>query len=251
MVHTDRGAKLGGVILPSTVEWADVEPGSVLMGSDNRSVLFGGIGPKHEVVIQYPFRISTRPVPLEEADRMIESSDVEIASESEWELAHSRGLLLAGEGATEILADTAQDYWGKACDGRPHRARGQTPNLLRVWLKGIPAQRLQFPVQGSSPSKVRLVKRDFSGWAEEPPRLPSSRNSSRILKEEVVICLFFGVIPSFAWAYFNASDGYIREAWLNLVFGGVFVGTISRLFWRPRQPTWYVGSGMMSKKRVK
>ena len=98
--------------MPSTVEWADVEPGSVLMGSDNRSVLFGGIGPKHEVVIKYPFRISTRPVPLEEADRMIESSDVEIASESEWELAHSRGLLLAGEGATEILADTAQDYWG-------------------------------------------------------------------------------------------------------------------------------------------
>ena len=84
MVHSDRGDQLGGVILPSTVEWADVEPGSVLMGSDNRSVLFGGVGPKHEVVIKYPFRISIRPVPLIEAHRMMESSEVEIASESEW-----------------------------------------------------------------------------------------------------------------------------------------------------------------------
>ncbi len=239
------------MILSSSVDWADVEPGSVLMGSDNRSVLFGGVGPKHEVVIKYPFRISIRPVSLEEADRMIESSEVEIASESEWELAHSRGLLFAEEGSTEALADTAQDYWGKACDGRPHRGRGQTPDVLRVWLKGNPSRRLQFPGQGSSSSKVRLVIRDLSGWAEEPPRVPSSRNSSRILKEEVVICLLFGVIPSFVWAFFNASEGYIREAWLNLVFGGVFIGTLSQLFWRPRQPTWFVGSGMMSTNRVK
>ena len=251
MVHSDRGDQLGGVILPSTVEWADVEPGSVLMGSDNRSVLFGGVGPKHEVVIKYPFRISIRPVPLIEAHRMMESSEVEIASESEWELAHSRGLLIAGEGTTEALADKAQDYWGKACDGRPHSGKGQTPDVLRVWINGNPAQRLQFPGQGSSSLKLRLVKREFSGWEEEPPRLPPSRNSSRILKEEAIICLLFGVIPSFVWAYFNASEGYIREAWLNLVFGGVFVGTLSRLFWRPRQPTWFVGSGMMSTSRGK
>ena len=40
------------------IQWIDVEPGKVFIGSDNRSVLFGGIGPRHEVKIDYNFEIS-------------------------------------------------------------------------------------------------------------------------------------------------------------------------------------------------
>ena len=48
------------------IPWVSVEPGSVLVGSDDRSILFGGIGPRHEVNIDYSFRISERPLDFEE-----------------------------------------------------------------------------------------------------------------------------------------------------------------------------------------
>ena len=37
--------------MPNSIEWADVKPGMVVMGSADRSILFGGIGPRHEVSI--------------------------------------------------------------------------------------------------------------------------------------------------------------------------------------------------------
>ena len=35
------------------IEWISVSPGKVFIGSDNRSILFGGVGPRHEVKIDY------------------------------------------------------------------------------------------------------------------------------------------------------------------------------------------------------
>tara|TARA_Y100000588_G_C14253062_1_gene924284 strand:+ start:2009 stop:2731 length:723 start_codon:yes stop_codon:yes gene_type:complete len=233
------------------IQWADVDPGSVVMGSDDRSVLFGGMGPRHEVSIDYSFRISSTPVESEEATRLVLASEAEIASESEWELAHSRGLLYAKEGTAEELADLAKDYWGKACDGRPHEGEGPSPMILRRWGPGGPAPYVSFPGQGSVTQGTRLVIRDFQGWDKDPPRLPAKRDNSSIVAEEAAISLFVGVIPSFVWAYFNASDGYIRDGWLNLVFGGVFVGVFTMVFWRPRQPTWRIKSGRMSARRGK
>ncbi len=253
MVDTDRGDGFrGGVTLAEHgIQWADVKPGSVVMGSDDRSVLFGGIGPRHEVSIDYSFRISASPVESEEAARLIRDSEVEVASESEWELAHSRGLLFANEGTTEELADLAKDYWGKACDGRPHEGKGPSPMILRKWGPGRPSPYVSFPGQGPVSSGVRLVIRDSHSWDDSPPRIPAKRNNSRLLAEEVAISLSLGVIPSFVWAYINASDGYIRDGWLNLVIGGVFVGFLTMVFWRPRQPTWRIENGMMSPRRGK
>ena len=71
----------------------------------------------------------------------------------------------------------------------------------------------------------------------EPIPLPVRRDSRKIVIEEIVICTLFGIVPSFAWALFNASPGYIAEGWLNLVLGGVFLGLSTGIFWRPRTPT--------------
>ena len=113
--------------------WSVVKSGNVIMGSDRRSVIFGGMGPRHQVHIRYDFRISDRPIEEEEASRIISETSAEKASESEWELAYSRGLISGGDGEIEFLADTARDYWGKVCDGRPHFGRKGSPLISRQW----------------------------------------------------------------------------------------------------------------------
>ena len=91
------------------IPWVSVEPGSTMVGSDKRSILFGGIGPRHEVKIDYPFRISARPLDFEEVARIERNSGMEIASDSEWQLAYSRGLLSGVDGSSESLAASSQD----------------------------------------------------------------------------------------------------------------------------------------------
>jgi len=233
---------------PPPFIWAEVQPGSVTMGSDKRSIMFGGIGPRHEVSLGYSFRISVQPVEPTEADTLIESMSAEVASESEWELAYSRGLISGEDNSVEILADYAESYWGKQCDGRPLVKGKEAPRILRVWRSGTARTSLAFPgnMEGRfEGAKIRLVIRDSPTWPLNPPGLPIRRDSSRLLREEALISIVVGIIPSFAWAYYNASQTYISEGWLNLIFGGVFFGVFTGIFWRPRQPTWYHESGKM------
>ena len=63
------------------IDWVSIEPGSVLVGSDNRSILFGGIGPRHEVSIEYPFRISGKPFDPKEIASIEQNSDMERVSD--------------------------------------------------------------------------------------------------------------------------------------------------------------------------
>ena len=70
--------------------------------------------------------------------------------------------------------------------------------------------------------------------------LPKNRDISRLLIEEIVISLVFGILPSFIWAYFNASGNYIIEGWLNLTFGGIFIGFFTIIFWRPKTKTYKI-----------
>ena len=235
--------------MPGSIEWADVEPGMVVMGSANRSILFGGIGPRHEVSIGYRFKISRIPVPSSEAFMIIKSSEAEIASESEWELANSRGLLSAEIGCIEVLEDRHHGYWGKICDGRPHYGGNRGLKNLRHWSKSGPVsiQRPTLSEDGKTES-VRLVIREDPVWSDNPLAIPIKKDNQRIMVEEALISLFLGVIPSFIWAYHNAGDGYLREGWLNLIMGGIFFGLFTSLFWRPKQPTWHVKSGTMIKK---
>ena len=250
MVNTDRGTRFsGGLTLSGPIEWIEVNPGMVVMGSENRSILFGGIGPRHEVSIAYSFKISRTPVPSSEAFNIVQSSLADVASESEWELANSRGLLSAEIGCIEELEDRHHDYWGKACDGRPHYGGNGGLQNLRHWTKSGPVLIQRPPLsEAEKPESVRLVIRENPDWSDDPLTIPIRKNNQRIITEEVLISLFLGVIPSFIWANYNASDGYLREGWLNLILGGIFFGLFTSLFWRPKQPTWYINSGRMTKK---
>ena len=40
------------------IEWVRIEPGRANVGSDNRAILTGDIGPKHMIEIKYDFEIS-------------------------------------------------------------------------------------------------------------------------------------------------------------------------------------------------
>ena len=96
-----------------------------------------------------------------------------------------------------------------------------------------------------------MVKRPENHiFSIDSPRLPDSSDKSRLLFEESSIALIFGIIPSFLWAYFNASDGYILEGWLNLVFGGIFIGVFTVIFWRPKTTSWRVGNNCGKMKPV-
>ena len=85
--------------------------------------------------------------------------------------------------------------------------------------------------EAEKPESVRLVIRENPDWSDDPLTIPIRKDNQRIITEEVLISLFLGVIPSFIWANYNASDGYLREGWLNLILGGIFFGLFTSLFW--------------------
>ena len=224
-----------------SIEWAPVVPGRPEIGSDTRSLLFGGIGPKHMVEISYAYSIAKHPVPILEAEKLLESKEVGLASESEWKLALDQGLIF-GDQELEKLSDCCKGhYWGKALDGRSHSEDDWTFLIAKQWSSGKPTTRLL--AKGSEPTKfVRLVKvEDITEYTTNPQRLPPNRDTSSILKEEILIALFVGIIPSFVWAYFNASEGYIKTGWPGLVFGGLILGLFSMIFWRPKTTSYRLG----------
>ena len=217
-----------------------MEPGKVFIGSDNRSVLFGGIGPRHEVKIDYNFEISFLPVNHEIAEVALQDEDCYVASESEWTLAMEKKLI-SGENQVEELSDRIRgSYWLKYCDGRPFIEDNWLMKVSRSWSSGKPS--INSIHKDEKCEYLRLVRKpkiihnDFSA-----PRLPSSSDKYRLLFEELSISIVIGIIPSFIWAYFNASSGYVSEGWLNLVFGGLFIGVFTAIFWRPRTKSWKVG----------
>ena len=218
-----------------------MEPGKVFIGSDNRSVLFGGIGPRHEVKIDYNFEISFLPVNHEIAEVALQDEDCYVASESEWTLAMEKKLI-SGENQVEELSDRIRgSYWLKYCDGRPFIEDNWLMKVSRTWRSGNPS--ISSIRKGEKCEYLRLVKRPKINHNDSSsPKLPASSDKSKLLFEELLISLIIGIIPSFIWAYFNASSGYISDGWLNLVFGGLFIGVFTVVFWRPRTKSWRVGN---------
>ena len=218
-----------------------MEPGKVFIGSDNRSVLFGGIGPRHEVKIDYNFEISFLPVNHEIAEVALQDEDCYVASESEWSLAMEKKLI-SGENQVEELSDRIRgSYWLKYCDGRPFIEDNWLMKVSRTWRSGNPS--ISSIRKGEKCEYLRLVKRPKINHNDSSsPKLPASSDKSKLLFEELLISLIIGIIPSFIWAYFNASSGYISDGWLNLVFGGLFIGVFTVVFWRPRTKSWRVGN---------
>ena len=231
------------------IQWVTVESGKVFIGSDNRSILFGGVGPRHEVKIDYDFEISYLPVDSEIAELALQNEDCFVASESEWSLAMAKKLI-SGENEVEELSDRIRgSYWSKYCDGRPFIEENWLMKVSRTWSDGTPS--ITSIPKGEGCKYLRLVKRT-KVWSHDSsaPKLPESSDKSNLLFEELLISLIIGIIPSFIWAYFNASTGYISEGWLNLVFGGLFIGVFTVIFWRPRTKSWRVGNNCNKMKII-
>ena len=230
------------------IQWIKVNPGKVFIGSNNRSILFGGIGPRHEVKIDYEFEISFLPIVREDAYEFLSSIEYNIASESEWELSFQNNLITGNDEIEELGDRIRGSYWSKFCDGRPFLEEDWLMKSSRTWDSGIPSS--SQIIKGQSSEYIRLVKRpENHTFRSESPQLPYSSDKSRLIFEESSIALIFGIIPSFLWAYFNASDGYILDGWLNLVFGGIFIGVFTVIFWRPRTKSWRIGNNCNSMKK--
>lgn len=221
------------------VVWEAIKPGKIQLGSENRTVIFGGIGPKHEVEINYEYEISKYPVKRDLCDKLI-ADGCNIASESEWFLALRQNKIF-GENITEELSDRiANSYWGKICDGSAFIASDWIYRVGRRW-RGHKSKEIRIEKSASKSEYYRLIKnKRLKENIEKKAALPHSSDKKRLLMQEILICITVGIIPSFIWAYFNASSDYVREGWLNLVFGGLFIGFFTILFWRPRTKTWLV-----------
>ncbi len=105
---------------------------------------------------------------------------------------------------------------------------------------------------------IRLVRpvsptsTENSDWADQySPRLPQGYDPVWRLKQEVIIAFVVGIIPSFIWAFFNATPGYIESGWLNLLMGGAFIGVMSGAIWRPNGFTYRLAEDGKSMRECK
>jgi hypothetical protein len=97
----------------------------------------------------------------------------------------------------------------------------------------------------------RLVKLEPEPYSEEPPRLPMSQKKSELIVRESIIALLIGIIPSFTWAWFNASRSYLIDSWLNIAVGGIFFSLMTAFIWRPKTPSFRIGTNCGKVKRVR
>ena len=223
------------------IEWVRVIPGRAEIGSQNRSILFGQAGPRHMVELKYDFEICRKPVHIDEAKPLLESNECRVASESEWQLAFEQGVV-EGSDEFEKLSDRFRgDYWGKELDGRPMSHDDWTFRIAKKWKGGVPKTSLINPQQ-PEPEFVRLTRVEkLSERDSNLPRLPSQRDTAKLIREEATVVIIAGVAPSFVWAYFNASDGYIQTGWPGLILGGIILGLATGIFWRPKTTSYRIG----------
>ena len=231
---------------PSEIAWVSNDGGIVTIGGSRRGVLFGQLGPKHECLIP-SFEITSRVFTIKEIHHMFPGEgpiedillhhSLRFPTEGEWELAF-RNEQLESTDEIEILVDRIPErgYWGQPTDGRPKGPDGF--HSIRDWKTdndGKPKPRLLF--EENQNVVFRLVRHHFhKNWTEDGDTLPSGPDPVRRFAEELVIATILGIIPSFVWAFFNASSGYIRGGWPGLVLGGLFIGVFSAIFWRPSYP---------------
>tara|TARA_Y100001968_G_C19367233_1_gene723196 strand:+ start:170 stop:913 length:744 start_codon:yes stop_codon:yes gene_type:complete len=229
----------------SQIEWESNEGGVVTIGGSRRGILFGELGPKHECFVPY-FEITPRAFTTNDMEQMFPGEgplearllgfSLRFPTEGEWELAFRNQQLNPTDGI-EILVDRIPDrgYWGQPTDGRPKGPKGL--QSIRDWSiiqKGKPKSGLLFEEKNNTVFRlVRQEKINDEKWNNDGNPLPMGPDPIRRFVEEVMIATILGIIPSFIWAFFNASQGYIREGWPGLVLGGLFIGAFSAIFWRP------------------
>ncbi|MEE2758421.1 MAG: hypothetical protein VYA86_00355 [Candidatus Thermoplasmatota archaeon] len=257
----------------SEIRWVQIHPGTAWLGDDRGALMHAGNSPRHQIKISSAFEISSEPItfaqwksltgnatagqdsdlPLNrltplmiEAGLIGTDGNLRPPSEAEWALADAQGAIGRGPVQVEVLSDRPprSGYWGAPCDGRPWlppvRAGGisdHTAHVTRIWQS-------EGTVRGTTPRGVSRQKMGFRlvRFAEYNGdlKMPNAPQKSSIILREALIALLIGIIPSFIWAYFNASSEYISSSWLNIAFGGVFFSLMTALVWRPKTPCFHV-----------
>jgi len=262
----------------SEIDWIRIDPGTAWLGDERGALMYAGNGPRHEICIETEFEISATPITFAQwkdltgqaaagVDRdtpvnrltplMIEAGligvegDPRPPSEAEWALAAKQGTIGPGDVQVEVLSDRPprSGYWGAPCDGRPWitpvRAGGisdHTAHTTRVW-RGSGTMRGATPRGVSRPQMgFRLVR---STTPESELNMPNAPPQKDLLIRESTIALLIGILPSFTWAYFNASDRYLSESWLNIAVGGIFFSFMTAFLWRPKTPSYSIQDGKM------
>ena len=270
--HSRRSNSLG------EIEWIKVSQGTAWLGDERGALMHVGNGPRHEIRIEDEFEISSTQITFSQwktltgqsiggvdstsslnrlTPLMIEAAligidgDLRPPSEAEWALASDQGAIGPGDVKVEVLSDRPprSGYWGAPCDGRPWtpEVRGggvsdHTAHVTRIWgesgtMRGATPRGVSRPQMG-----FRLVR---SSVPENELKMPSSPPKSDLIVRESIIALIIGIIPSFTWAYFNASSRYLSESWLNIAVGGIFFSLMTALIWRPKSPSYSIQDNQM------
>ena len=267
------------------IEWLPIQAGRVTIGDSRGALMFVNNGPLHQINIVTDFEISSTPITYAQwatltgqpaagnksdeqmnclTPLMIESAlnsfeNIRLPSEGEWALAAEQSVILKGDFQVELLADRPPrgGYWGAPCDGRPwssQRSSGgigdHSAHVTRVWANDD-------TVRGATPRGVtrqqmgfRLVRFSNEAYMGDPPRLPNAPPKSELLMRESIIALLIGILPSFTWAWFNASRSYLVDSWLNIAVGGIFFSLMTAFLWRPRTPSYRIGTNCGKVKRI-
>jgi len=174
-----------------------------------------------------------------------------LPSEAEWELAKKQldKYSEIPDKKGELLADQPHvSYWGAPCNGSPWleenpKAAGYDMQLSKHPTFGLinskENSKRGFSHHNSHKRniKFRIVKLPKTHIDSLGKKLPLDFDRFEIIKREIIIAIFIGIIPSFVWAYFNAAPGYIARGFGNLIMGGVFFSLITGLVYRPKHST--------------
>ena len=252
------------------IDWISIQPGKAWLGDERGALMHVGNGPRHQIRIETEFEISAAPITFsqwksltgqsivgDDSDStlnrltplMIEAGLIGVdgnprpPSEAEWALASEQGAIGPGNVQVEVLSDRPprSGYWGAPCDGRPWvpEVRGggvsdHSAHVTRIWresgtMRGATPRGVSRPQMG-----FRLVR---SSVPEGKLKMPDSPSQADLIIREAIIALLIGIIPSFTWAYFNASSRYLSESWLNIAVGGIFFSFMTAFVWRPKTPS--------------
>ena len=183
---------------------------------------------------------------VEGAEFLADSGDtweIRSPSEGEWRHAHEKIGLELNPKKIEILADgVADNYRGAMMDGRPRSFYGIGPMAShRTAIETHPSQEgvtalssapMDRPLDGIVTRLVITPIRTGEG-----KKVPLNADFFANIRGEVFWTLLLGVVPSFVIPIARGMGGYAVTGWANLLFGGLCVGFVTGVLWRPRRPT--------------
>lgn len=264
-----------------------IPPGNVLIGTNKGGLVHGSERPRYEASIP-EFMIMYSFLTVKQFNQIIEKEggenspieklnwedvekiltvistelptgfEVRLPSEAEWMRAKQHlgfELPLACE---EMLWDhPSNNNRGAPIDGRPRldERAGSLMKRYRASIKSHPTKkgltfRSQTPVfSPQADTFIRLVIRKIE--SSEVVIVPEEADLKAVFKQEVMIAIMIGIVPSFLIPIFRGFSDYVLDGWANLIFGGLCISFASAAIWRPRRPTWYLaddGKSLIARK---